>query len=698
VRVADKLRLQIAVPTGGLPNLLQNPDGRDLTAGWSSVSSAMQIDRYDLDDGSGPFVQLRQLGGVDPYAYTDPVPCPAGEYVAASFQTRAATGSPAVPYFVVLVQCLNAAGAVIATSTSSGYLQHSSGTRSYANPVQAPAGTTSARMQVRLYGNTSGAAPTSGSYIWLTDAMLTHAGFPLTPASAYGYQPPHNWLDVLGPTHSINVDTSALNLGTLTAEILDADLDPALVDTVRPGKPVRLQALVDGTWEDVFTGTTALGTTAYDKRKGGDLTEKGAVRVTVTANNAIAKLSNLGEARGVQNIADLRQLVRGRGVGWRINGSTSAYFAPLTVISRNDSASILDQIAITRDSNLGFAWIDRHNWLNVESASPSTAEVALTDDPGSATEDLVYSYVDADVGYSTTSCINEVTVKFLRYNASTQETEEIAYGPYRDEASIATYGPFGAEFTIQGVTEDPIAIGIYAANILAANAVPQAGARSVTINAQDETGVRTAATTDLYTPVRVVYADRVDSVARVSSIKHQITATNDGGKWLTTYGFEPINSVASPTVTPSPPATPNAAGLCSTRWRSTSQSFASLTLTTLILDSADVDDGIPYDTSTGVWTVPTRGRYLVNAQVQWASLGAVTAHNRWLWVYKGSDIVRQVVAGFVNLNQALSLAAIVKCEAGDQISIRAQQGHSAAVNAQGGLAKYTFGDITYLGT
>ena len=693
INLADKLRLQIGVPTGGLPNLLANPDGRALTAGWSSVSSAMQIDRFDL--GDGPFIQLRQLSGVDPYAYTDPALCPAGRYVAASFQTRTATGSPTVAYFTILVQCLDADGAVLATSSTSGFLQHSSGTtRSYSNPVLAPAGTVAARMQVRLFGNTSGGAPVSGSYIWLSDAMLTHAATSAALTAGYGYEPPHDWLDVLGPTHEISTDTSALNLGTLTAEILDADLDPALVDTVRPGKPVRLQALVDGVWEDVFTGTTSNGTTAYDKRKGGDLSEKGAVRVTLSATNAIAPLSNLGESRGVETIADLRQLVRGRGVGWRINGSTSAYFAPLSVISRNDSASILDQIAITRDSNLGYAWVDRHNWLNVTATSSSTAQLALTDDVAGATEDLVYSYVDADVAYSTGSCINEVTIKFLRYNAEEQSTEEIAYGPYRDEASIATYGAYTAEFTIQAPAEDEFAIQLYAASILTANAVPQITARTVVINARDDLGVQVAATADLYAPVRVVYADRVDSVVRISSIKHTISATNDGGKWLTTYGFEPASGVAAPTVTPSPPAVVNAVGLLSSRYRTTTQALSNNVETTVNFDAAVDADGIPY--ASGVWTVPKKGRYLVSATVTFAVNGTGTRQARLQ--KNGSGYVKIGSAGGTTQSHiSAEVSDTVKCNAGDTLRILALQSSGGNLDVAGGTSKWTTASITYLG-
>lgn len=380
----------------------------------------------------------------------------------------------------------------------------------------------------------------------------------LSPSSMttglFPYSEPHDWLDILGSTHSIEIDTDTLNLGTLAAEILDAALDPATSSTVRPGKQLRLRALVDGVWEHVWEGETSEGTTAYALAK--DDPDK--VRVTVTASNAIKRLANQGEPRGVGAVDDLATVLEGKGVPWILNGVSYQAAGDAAINAQNATASALDQVALTRDAYGGFAWVDRRNRLNVVDVdrAETVPWCALTDDTTTGLEAVQVPYVDTDIGWSTTSCINQVTVRYLSYAAATDATEELVFGPFVDQASVDTYGPFSREFTVQGT------LGAFgaewhaaelAARVLAANATPQVLPRSVTINAGlDEASFKAATLVDLYTPVRVRYSDDVDDVIRVTAIKHKIEATARGGTWLTEYGFEPIGAVASPTSTPGP--------------------------------------------------------------------------------------------------------------------------------------------------
>src|SRR5690606_1711953 len=53
---------------------------------------------------------------------------------------------------------------------------------------------------------------------------------------------PTEWIDILGPTFGITVERNGLDVGTLTASIADAVLDPASAETVQPGKQLRLLA------------------------------------------------------------------------------------------------------------------------------------------------------------------------------------------------------------------------------------------------------------------------------------------------------------------------------------------------------------------------------------------------------------------------------------------------------------------------
>src|SRR5690606_19750364 len=102
----------------------------------------------------------------------------------------------------------------------------------YVPTTQAPAGTRYARLVPELVRAAGDAQP--GDTATMTDIMVTHD--PATFAATYDYTDPYAWSDLLGPTHAIQITRQGFNLGTLTAEILDADLDPSVSATIRPGK------------------------------------------------------------------------------------------------------------------------------------------------------------------------------------------------------------------------------------------------------------------------------------------------------------------------------------------------------------------------------------------------------------------------------------------------------------------------------
>lgn len=364
-------------------------------------------------------------------------------------------------------------------------------------------------------------------------------------SAAFIYKPPIEWRDILGPTHEIKVKREGFNVGSIDAVIYDAWLDPATADTIQAGRKVRLRSKIFDQWHSVFEGSVDKAKTTYQKAKGSTLEAHGAVRIDLTATDPFTTLSNAPEYRSVSSVNALPFLLEGKGVPWVVNGSGS-HVGQQVVTGTNNNASVADQIAITRDTNLAYAWVDRAGVLQAwDSSLFGTAEVLFhfSDQP-----DSVLSYTDIDVTHDIKDCINTVKINFLRYKPVAGETEEIAYGPYVDAQSVLDRGPQEATFAITGVEESPAAIAQYAATILAANAVPQVRANSLTMSVRSDQELVAATWIDLYTSVGVEYEDRVDDDLRVVSIEHTISS----GKWMTNYTFSRTDSIVAPTWTPSP--------------------------------------------------------------------------------------------------------------------------------------------------
>lgn len=358
-------------------------------------------------------------------------------------------------------------------------------------------------------------------------------------STSYAFVDPFTWQNVLGPTARISIRRSEMNVGTLQAEIGDAALDPATSSVIKPGARVRLVTSVSpGVWDTVVEQLCTRGTSAYprDKRPGG--VTKTRINVFAVDNNS--KAANIPEPRGVGGPAHLPFIMEGRGIPWNCNGSGNQ-ITSAPIVSGKPDATLLDQIGYARDSALGKAWCSRFNVINAweETFLPITPKATFSDAAGSP-----LSYVDVDAGYDTDSVINTVTVKWLRYNSSTGQTSEIAYGPYKDQASIDTYGPRKAEFTTHGATEVPSSIASFAASVLAANATPQIIVRSITMSVTDATTLGMATTLDLYDTVNVTYTGKYSGDLRITDIEHEITAD----KWLVTYRFNDLARIARPTV------------------------------------------------------------------------------------------------------------------------------------------------------
>lgn len=298
-------------------------------------------------------------------------------------------------------------------------------------------------------------------------------------------------------------------------------------------------------FEFAWTGTAGQSTSTK-KTYAVPPSSKG-TKISLTATDNVTTLANTAQRSGVGTIAELPYLLEGSNVPWLVNGNGNQV-ATATVVATNDNASVLDQIAITRDSGSGYAWVNRNGVLIANTYANMGASVAVLDE-------TVYS--DLNVNYNTDQCINEVTVKWLRYDSATGETQEIPYGPYRDATSISAYGVHSVEFTLQG-TENPTTIAAYAAAVLAANGTPVIRMNSITVPIKVSADLSASkAFLDLYDKVnRVNAAKGFDDFAYITGIKHTITPD----KWVMDLEFSETSSVASPQLTPSPGVANTTAG------------------------------------------------------------------------------------------------------------------------------------------
>jgi microcystin-dependent protein len=346
-------------------------------------------------------------------------------------------------------------------------------------------------------------------------------------------------VSIEGDCTRVSIVRETLNVCTATVEVLSTALDPATSTLIRPGRMCRI-ATADTV---LFSGSVSQATVQYELKDPATPTEKRA-RITLTAVDATSVLSQQKRSEGVATIAELPYVLAGTGVPYNVNGSGQPVDTA-TVVAVNENASAVDQLAVTRDSVLGYVWVDRLGVVQAWDRADFGLRLAAM---GSLTLGRGYSAVD--LSYDTQDCINEVTLKFLRFDPSTGETEEVPYGPYRNTASIALWGVRSAEFTIQGIAEEVADLEEFADAVLAANGTPVRRVNSCTIPVRTADEIAQYAPLDLYDGIEVTagIGAGTDYGLLATRIEHQIAPD----KWLVTVGFGTESQVASPTFVPSP--------------------------------------------------------------------------------------------------------------------------------------------------
>jgi hypothetical protein len=523
----DYLRLEVEVPpvaSGVYVNLIRNGSGAQGGYGWLTPTEGV------ISSGSGPTVRFTPVAGVNGRFSTETYPVTAGQYVTASWVLQG-TGTNVLTAFI---DFYDEDGNVVSYSDT-GYESGTTTTPTVIVAAPVPAGVIEARIRFSVYGSTTPTPPDASPVNLRSVKMVClPTDDEILPAQIVDT----SYQQILSSTSYLSVVRASLNLGTLTATILDASLDPATAETIRPGREVRLTTTpseLTPTPVVLFTSKIADFDATYDPER----TDTKACRIDLTTVDAASTLANTPRPNGVADLDGLRDVLEGCRVPWLINDST-AQSAPQPVVSRNENASALDQVAITRDSTNAFAYVDRTGRLV---AFDTAHWPAIGDD---IDEDV---YSDLAVGLS--GCINTVRINWLRYNPNTGETEEIAYGPYVDRASVDEWGASEATFTLHGTSEETFDIPAFAAGVLASNGERVVRATSATIPITTPDEILAWGTAELYSRHQVTNTARdLEQTSHLASIEHTISPD----RWLLKVGFDDPNQVATPQATPSPSA------------------------------------------------------------------------------------------------------------------------------------------------
>lgn len=366
-------------------NLVPNPSFEINTVTWANVTRDTALFFGGIASG-------RVASGA--MATSDPITVSGGgDYTFSAFQRADSASTPVV----MRIAWQDSSGAPVGSAKTLLNTLGTSFTR-YSVTTTAPGGAAKAVLSFNgtgnfnfdavLLENTPGfgvlqayfdgttAATASKSYAW---AGTAHASQSIETDTSFAFMDPVQWQNIIGPTAEINVERKDLDVGLLNATILDAALDPALANSIiKPGKKVRLRHLSKtsstdpGIWTSLYEGKITNGRTNYDPDRKGHYD----TQITISAADNVSQLANQGENSVLKNVADLPYILEGKGVPWNINGSGNQVTSA-TVVAYNENASTLDQVGITRDTNLAYGWVSKENVLRVNSPVAVPAQPSI---------------------------------------------------------------------------------------------------------------------------------------------------------------------------------------------------------------------------------------------------------------------------------------------------------------------------------
>lgn len=332
-------------------NLVANPSFETDTSSWAGQGGTIARTTAQAAVGSASLA-ITATTGASAFTY---VTVTGGRDYTFQFQSRPATTARPTN---IGVRWFDSDSQPIHAVTTSGTNAAGTWTLSAAT-FTAPANAVIGQFFLGTFDSTAGE-------VHYFDAVMVEEGFGVRPfitgtqANQFLGVIDPGYVNILGPTHDIKIGREGLNLGTLTATVLDTALDPATAATLRTGRKVRLMVLHSNqTWQAVLTGKLNKADVNYDLHA---RDPRKVSRISLTATDPTAPLANATRPDGVATIAALPYVLEGCGVPWNVNGSGNQVPAA-TVVSTNVNATAIDQIAITRDSVSGYAWVDRNGVL-----------------------------------------------------------------------------------------------------------------------------------------------------------------------------------------------------------------------------------------------------------------------------------------------------------------------------------------------
>lgn len=178
------------------------------------------------------------------------------------------------------------------------------------------------------------------------------------------------WIDVTGQSTEVRLTRAAADVGTLSATVYDPSLDPLDVDTLRAGHHIRVRVDTGAGWKPVYRGRiSTTPETSYLPLN----SEEKSVRIDIDASDNTANAANLSSAYGVGKITDAYGLLQPTGLPYSINGSRQPPQGDTTTyVTHNNNASLLDQLLLARDCDLGFLWVDATNRVQLWQPSKMT--------------------------------------------------------------------------------------------------------------------------------------------------------------------------------------------------------------------------------------------------------------------------------------------------------------------------------------
>lgn len=533
------------------------------------------------------------------------------------------------------------------------------------------------------------------TYAWSSTAGLSTS---TESNSTWQYVDPYaNWQNVLGPTTDISVKRAAFDVGTLTATIVDPDVDPALAASpLDIGTDIRLSALVPatGTWETVFYGTIGDVQVSYT-HDGKDLR----TIVSVQAEDAFAYWSQQLAPGGVKNISDLRAIFQDSYLApYSVNGNGDRIRTLLIsdYVAINADAVVTDQIALTRDSNGGYAWVSRNGVMNVWDGATLIAlgTTPLTfDDSITAPTATHETFSDASASYNTDDICNIVNLTYTTKKYATQPiTIQVV-----DQNSVDLYGAFQKDWTAQALTSTQAAT--LASSILAQNATPVRKINSITYPVRDDYSLEHAATYDLYDRANFnAFSGKFDGTTDyfITGIEHSISVrAANTTEWTTTYETSIFGGLASPKRVAHKTKMRGAVPSIS-RYRVNDLGIPTSTLMTVIMSTTVIPDQGITDDGAGNFTLPTDGTYRVDASLMWDNTASTGRREISVYV-NGTQVARQAGINVAQANQTTSINYVFAANEGDTVSIRTWQTSGSNLNIIGGqvgtyLQIYRMGD------